>query len=97
VGVAPRPAADVEQPHARLEGERIDEEVHLLRGALRERVAQVGVAEVVGDGLEPVVGPVGRIWPDGRVGGVGHRRTIVARPGAGPTSGGHRSRDVLAG
>ena len=29
----------------------------LLLGALRERVAQVGRAEVVGDRLEPVVGP----------------------------------------
>ena len=39
-----------------LEPERVDEEVDLLLGALGERVAQVGRAEVVGERLEPVVG-----------------------------------------
>ena len=73
VGVAAGPAADVEHPHARLEPERVDEEADLLLGALRERVAQVGVAEVVGDRLEPVVVVAGH----GRV--VGHRADRVTQ------------------
>src|ERR671910_3783025 len=59
VGVPPRPAADVEQPLPGPEPERPAEEADLLLGALGERVAQVGGAEVVGDRFEPVVGPVG--------------------------------------
>src|SRR6202011_1747171 len=34
----------------------LDQEVDLLARALRERVPQVGGTEMVGDGLEPVVG-----------------------------------------
>ena len=56
VGVAPGSAPDVEHPHAGLQPERLDEEADLLPGPLRERVAQVGVAQVIGDRLEPVVG-----------------------------------------
>src|SRR5690606_4154662 len=49
----------------------VDEERHLVGRPLGERVAQVGVAEVVGERLEPVAG------------GVGHRAPIVPRaPGA---------------
>src|SRR5690606_18414405 len=66
-GVAARPAADVEHPHPRLEAQLVDEERHLVGRPLRERVAQVGVAEVVGERLEPVAG------------GVGHRAPIVPR------------------
>ena len=50
VGVAAGPAPDVEHPHPRLQPERVDEEVDLLLGPLGERVAQVGRAQVVGDG-----------------------------------------------
>ena len=63
VRVAARAAPDVEHPHARLEPERVDEEVDLLRGALGERVAEVRRAEVVGDRLEPVVRRVSRSRP----------------------------------
>ena len=37
-----------------LEPELVDQEVDLLRGALGERVPEVGGPEVVGHGLEPV-------------------------------------------
>ena len=56
VGVAARAAADVEHPLAGLEPERVDRNSTSFVGALGERVAQVGRAEVVGEGLEPVVG-----------------------------------------
>ena len=52
--VAPGTAPDVEHAHPRLERERVDEEVDLLLGAHRERVAQVRRPEVVGDRVEPV-------------------------------------------
>ena len=47
-------AADVEDPGAGRQAEALDEEVDLLVGALGERVAEVGRAEVIGDVLEPV-------------------------------------------
>ena len=52
--VTPRPAADVEHPHPRLERERVDEEVDLLLGPLGERVPQVRRPEELGDRVEPV-------------------------------------------
>ena len=63
VGVAAGAAADVEHPHPRLEPEHVDEERDLLLGALRERVAQVGRPEVVGDRLEPVARRLGHPNP----------------------------------
>ena len=56
VGVASRSAADVEHPHARFEPEDVDQEVDLLLGAAGEGVPEVGRTEVVGGGLEPVIG-----------------------------------------
>ena len=44
-------AADVEDPGAGRQAEALDEEVDLLVGALGERVAEVGRAEVIGDVL----------------------------------------------
>ena len=43
MGVATRPAADVEHLHARLQVQRVGEEGDLLLGAFRERVPQVGL------------------------------------------------------
>ena len=54
VGVPAGPAADVEHPLAGPQAEGVDQELDLLLGALGERVAEVGGAEVVGDRLEPV-------------------------------------------
>ena len=55
VGVASRSAPDVEHTVARAQTERFDHMVDLLGRALGERVAQVRLAEVLGDRLEPVV------------------------------------------
>src|SRR5207253_4323683 len=55
VGMAAGTAPDVEDAHARLEPQRVDEEPDLLLGALGERVAQVRRPRVRGDVLEPVV------------------------------------------
>ena len=54
VGVAPGSAADVEDPHARLQPQLVDEEPDLLLGAAGERVAEVGPPQVVRQRLEPV-------------------------------------------
>jgi hypothetical protein len=56
VCVASGPAADVEHPHARLEAQHLGQEADLLRGAAGERVPQVGATQVIGGGLEPVIG-----------------------------------------
>ncbi len=53
-GVPARAAPDVEDAHAGLEMQRVDEERHLLGGSLRERVTQIRVAEMVGQLLEPM-------------------------------------------
>jgi hypothetical protein len=54
VGVAPGPAADVEHPHPGLEAQRLDQELDLLLGPLREGVAEVRLPHVVGQRLEPM-------------------------------------------
>ena len=66
VGVATGAAPDVEHPHAGLQVEGLHEEPDLLVGALGERVPQVGDAQVLGDGLEPVVVPAPTATPSRR-------------------------------
>jgi hypothetical protein len=56
VGMAARTAADVEHPGASFELELVEEELDLLLRSLRERVAQVRRAQMIGDRLEPVLG-----------------------------------------
>ncbi len=56
MGVATWPAPDVEDSHPGLEAQGADEELDFLVGALREGVAEVGGAQVIGNRLEPVVG-----------------------------------------
>ena len=62
----PQPTSSTRSPGRQVE--HVDEEGDLVLGALGERVPQVGLAEVIGEGFEPVVGPARRIG--GRVGQV---------------------------
>jgi hypothetical protein len=59
MGMAPRPAADVEHATAFRQAERVKEKGNLLLGAFGERVPEIGAAEMVGDALEPVRCSVG--------------------------------------
>ena len=52
VGVATRPTADVEDPHAGSQVEHVHQEGHLVLGAAGERVPQVGLAGVARNGFE---------------------------------------------
>ena len=52
--VSPWAATDIEDRHRRIEFQRINEIVDLLRRALRERIAQVCLAHVVGELFEPM-------------------------------------------
>ena len=54
VGVAAGATAHVEQALARAQAEGVDEEGDLLVGAPGEGVAEIGRAQMGGDGLEPV-------------------------------------------
>jgi hypothetical protein len=54
VRVATGSASDVEHALSGPEGEGVDEELDFLFGSLGEAVSEVGGAEVLGDGLEPV-------------------------------------------
>ena len=65
--MTPRTAPHVEDAGGSAESEGLDEEVDLLDRALRERVAEVGGAEVVCDRFEPVV-RLGPAQPTGRPG-----------------------------
>jgi len=55
MGVTSGSTADVEHERTGLEPERADEEGGLLLGALGERVPQIGRADMVSEGLEPVM------------------------------------------
>src|SRR5699024_10420512 len=59
--VAPRSTADVEDPHPRFEPESFDQEGNLLGGAFRERIAEVGAAEMIGEIFEPMIAGRGQM------------------------------------